>query len=92
MLSTVLAFLAAYATGAENPPAPQPPASNTVSNSGSQPPLITHNPDGTFTVQKQPPKGDTKDAVHNGLIIKPQVVVPEFPSPKKTPISPADLP
>ena len=82
LLLAVLVFSAAYAPGADNPPAPQPPTTNTLSNSASQPPLITRNPDGTFTVQKQPPKEGTKDAVQSGLVIKPQVIVPEFPRPE----------
>jgi hypothetical protein len=80
MIAMLLALMAGYALGADIPAAPQPPASNTVPKSESQAPLITHNPDGTFTVQKLPPKGDPKDAAHNGLVIKPQVVVPEIPS------------
>jgi len=80
MVAMLLALIAAYAAGADNPPAQQPAASNTVPKSESQPPMITRNPDGTFTVQKLPPKGDPKDAAHNGLVITPQVVVPEIPS------------
>ena len=79
MLSMVLALMAASGPGADNPPAPQPPATNSATNSASQPPMITRNPNGTFTVQKLPPKGDPKDAAHNGLVIEPQVIVPEFP-------------
>lgn len=79
-LSAVLAFLIVYAPAADNPPAPQPPATDTVSNSASQPPMITHNPDGTFTIQKQSPKGE-KGTVHEGLVITPQVVVPEIRPP-----------
>jgi len=39
-----------------------------------QPPMITKNPDGTFTVQKIRPKG-SKDS-NRGLVIPPQIVVP----------------
>jgi hypothetical protein len=38
-------------------------------------PMVTPNPDGTFTVQKAPPSGNSNDA-KNGLVIPPQVVVP----------------
>jgi hypothetical protein len=80
LLSTVLAFLTAHAQAADNPPAPQPPLPDTVSSkSASKPPFIVQNPDGTFTVQKQPPKETTKGAPQNGLVITPQVVVPEIP-------------
>jgi molybdate transport system substrate-binding protein len=47
-------------------------------------PMITKNPDGTFTVQKEPPNGNTKDANgKEGLVIPPQVVTPIFSSPEK---------
>jgi len=38
------------------------------------PPMIVHNPNGTFTIQK--PANDTK--TKKGLVIPPQVVVPIF--------------
>jgi hypothetical protein len=79
MLSIVLAVMAASSPDADNPPATQQPATNSATNSANQPPMITRNPNGTFTVQKLPPKGDPKDAAHNGLVIEPQVIVPEFP-------------
>ena len=60
---------------------PQPPMTDTPSsNSAGKPPLIVRNPDGTFTIQKQPPKEDAKGAANKGLVIEPQVIVPEFPS------------
>lgn len=47
-------------------------------------PMITHNPDGTFTVQKEPQNGNPKDARHKrGLVIPPQVVTPIFSTPDK---------
>jgi len=47
-----------------------------VTNSTSKP-MVTHNPDGTFTVQKESPNGSSKDPeVKGGLVIPPQVVVP----------------
>ena len=47
--------------------------------STSKPPMIIQNPDGTFTVQKAPPKEQAKDAAKKGLVIPPQVVVPIMP-------------
>jgi len=45
--------------------------------STSKPPMIIHNPDGTFTIQKAPSKEQAKDAkAKTGLVIPPQVVVP----------------
>jgi hypothetical protein len=39
--------------------------------------MIIHNPDGTFTVQKEPSNRNSKDAkAKEGLVIPPQVVVP----------------
>lgn len=47
-------------------------------------PMIVHNPDGTFTVQKEPPDGTSKvSTVQNGLVIPPQVVVPFVPAIEK---------
>jgi hypothetical protein len=53
-----------------------------TANSPDQPPFITHNPDGTMTVQKPPSKGTTKDHRREGLVIPPQVVVPFVPARK----------
>ena len=50
-----------------------PPVANR--DTRSEPPLITRNPDGTITVQKQPPKAES------GLIIPPQVVAPTISAP-----------
>jgi hypothetical protein len=42
--------------------------------------MIIHNPDGTFTIQKAPPKEAAKDPkAKKGLVIPPQVVVPLIP-------------
>jgi len=47
-------------------------------------PMIVHNPDGTFTVQKAPPKEAAKDPkAKKGLVIPPQVVVPIAAPPEK---------
>jgi hypothetical protein len=40
------------------------------------PPMIVHNPDGTFTVQKEPAKPTKDTKAKQGLVIPPQVVVP----------------
>ena len=46
--------------------------------------MVTPNPDGTFTVQNEPPNGDSKGAKAGaGLVILPQVVVPIFLNLKK---------
>ena len=43
--------------------------------------IIKHNPDGTFTVRKEPRHGDAKDSkAKEGLVISPQVVVPLIPA------------
>ncbi len=48
------------------------------------PPMVIQNSDGTFTVQKSPPKGTSKDSrVKAGLVVPPQVVVPIIPTPQK---------
>jgi hypothetical protein len=43
--------------------------------------MITNNPDGTFTIQKEPPKDATGD--YKGLVIPPQVVMPFVRLPEK---------
>jgi hypothetical protein len=79
LLSVVLGFLTACAS--QTPPAPKTVESDAASR--SKPPLIIHNPDGTFTIQKEPPKGEAENAKANqGLVIPPQVVVPIAPVPK----------
>ena len=47
------------------------------------PPMIVHNPDGTFTIQKQPPKSASETKANKGLVIPPQVVVPIIPAREK---------
>ena len=56
----------------DDPPPPNPSAPDRASTGLASTPMITRNPDGTFTVQKEPPNGNSKD----GLVIPPQVVVP----------------
>jgi hypothetical protein len=68
--------------GADNPSATKAVASDAVSP--DKPPMVIQNPDGTITVQKEPPKGGAKDTeAKKGLVIPPQVVVPITPTPEK---------
>ena len=54
-----------------------------LTNSASSP-MVTPNPDGTFTIGIEPPNGDSKVTNANkGLVILPQVVVPIFLTPGK---------
>lgn len=49
-----------------------------------KPPMITQNPGGTFTVQKESASGNGGDSkAGEGLVIPPQVVVPIAPMPGK---------
>ena len=85
LLSPVLAFLAACAfspaavMGADDPQATKAVVRDAAST--GKPPM---NPDGTFTVQKAPPKEAAKDPnAEKGLVIPPQVVVPLIPAREK---------
>ncbi len=85
LLSLVLAVLAACAspaavTGADDPQATKPARDAALPGT---PPFIIHNPDGTFTIQKAPPKNGTKTTGKKGLFIPPQVVVPIIPAREK---------
>jgi len=82
LLSPVLAVLAACASpvavmGADDPQATKPVGE---AASPSTPLMVIHNPDGTFTVQKAPPKDGAKGTAQKGLVIPPQVVVPIIPA------------
>lgn len=66
LLST---FLAAAADAA-----PLPSAGN--------PTTITHNPDGTLTIQMRPSKKGANGAKQKGLVIQPQIITPFVPAPK----------
>ena len=86
LLSPVLAVLAACAFPAAVMGADDPQASKAVARdaaSADEPPMIIHNPDGTFTIQKVPSKEQAKDAAKKGLVIPPQVVVPIIPAREK---------
>ena len=76
--------LAAF--GAQTPK----PAKATIAPAGSagKPPFIVDNPDGTFTVQKAPAHGK-KGAAKKGLVIPPQVFVPELRPPTSHPARPS---
>jgi hypothetical protein len=80
LLSPVLAVLAGCAspaavTGADNPPATKAAAGDAASDKNL--PMVIQNPDGTMTVQKEPPKEGAKNTkTKKGLVIPPQVVVP----------------
>lgn len=80
--STVL--LAANSVGAMAADSPQPskpaPDANSPDSTGTNP-MIIKNPDGTFTIQKKPANGNSKDAkAKDGLVIPPQVIAPEVPA------------
>lgn len=48
--------------------------------------MINRGPNGTFTIQKKPPNGGSKDSkAGSGLVIPPQVVVPLVPGTGKKP-------
>lgn len=70
-LLPILALAAAMAS-AQNAPKPVKP-----------PPMIVHNPDGTFTIRKEPAKSANDTKAKKGLVIPPQVVVPIVPPPEK---------
>jgi hypothetical protein len=74
----VASAVAAMAADAPPPPKSVEPAVPSSKSAGML--MITQNPDGTFTVQKEPPK-DAK--VFNGLVIPPQVVAPTVRIPEK---------
>lgn len=90
-LSSVLVLLLACAVAvpafaAETQRTPKPAAANTTtSDATGKPPLITHNPDGTMTVQKEPAAGKSEHTKQKGLVIPPQVVVPAARLPEKEP-------
>ena len=86
LLSPVLALLAALALaavmmGADDPQATKPAGGAALSGT---PPMIIHNPDGTFTIQKAPHKDAKVTNPKKGLVIPPQVVVPIIPAREKS--------
>jgi hypothetical protein len=87
LLSPVLAVLAACTSPAAVLGADDPQATKAVvrgnAASTEKPPMIIQNPDGTFTVQKAPPKAARDPKAKKGLVIPPQVVVPIAALPQK---------
>jgi len=73
----------AVVSGGSPIPAKPGATETTSSNSSTGSPLITHNSDGTITIQKQRPNGTTQAGQEEGLIILPQVVVPMISTPTK---------
>jgi hypothetical protein len=60
--------------------------SSVAQTNSTSKPMVTPNPDGTFTVQKALPSGNSKDTnADKGLSIPAQVVVPLVPSPERKP-------
>jgi hypothetical protein len=86
-LLPVLAFIGACAlsvsaTGADTPEQAGPDVAS--ADSAGKPPFIVRNSDATFTIQKEPRKGNSKVAkAQKGLEIPPQVVVPIIPTQKR---------
>ena len=78
LLSAAVPFASAVAVmAADDPPPPKSAGPAALSSKAATKPMIIQNPDGTFTVQKEPPDGTSKESkVQNGLVIPPQVVVP----------------
>jgi hypothetical protein len=86
LLSQSVCSAAVRVIAADEPPSPKSAAPDGTSTGYASRPMIIQNPDGTFTVQKEPPNGNSKGArVNEGLVIPPQIVVPLVPSPEKKP-------
>jgi hypothetical protein len=92
LVTPVLACLAGLsfpvAQGADHPPAQKPAVTDTAPANSAVPALmVTQNPDGTFTVRKEPPKGDANGFPRGrGLVIPAQVVVPIIPRAPRPPV------
>ncbi|HTK84204.1 MAG TPA: hypothetical protein VL625_03880 [Patescibacteria group bacterium] len=69
----------------KTPPPKTPVTEKAPDSTTTTPPMIVQNADGTFVVQKEPPKDAPKSADgKKGLVIHPQVIVPTTtPSPDK---------
>jgi hypothetical protein len=82
--TSLLVANAVTVIAADGPPAPKPAAPGSNSPDSFDKPLIVQNSDGTFTIQKKRPNRNSNDAkIEDGLVIPPQVIVPEFPAKKK---------
>lgn len=77
-VSATLQFASAVAVmAAEGPPPPKPAAPTDASSKSARRPMIIHNPDGTFTIEKLPPNGTANGSnASTGLVIPRQLVVP----------------
>jgi len=83
LLSAAMPF--ANAVGVKAADDPEPPKSAGPAAPSAKP-FIINNPDGTFTIQKEPPDGTSKKSeVRDGLVIPPQIVVPFVPAVGKKP-------
>jgi hypothetical protein len=71
-LLPIIALAAAAMASAQNSPKPVKAT-----------PMIVHNPDGTFTVQKEPAEPAKDAKAKKRLVIPPQVVVPIIPAPHR---------
>ena len=82
-----LVLFGACATAAMAADASQPSKSATTQAAPSTyaaKPMITRNPDGSFTIHNEPRNGTSKTAkAKGGLVIPPQVVTPIFSTPEK---------
>jgi hypothetical protein len=73
----------AAVTGVDGSPTTPPAATDAATiDSAGKPRFISDNPDGTFTIQKQPAKAGPQDTRDSGLVIPPQVVVPLTSTPE----------
>jgi hypothetical protein len=69
---------------ADDPPPPKSAVSDSAPTNFASKPMIIQNSDGTFTIQKEPANGNSKDAKgEKGLVIPPQVIVPEVRRPER---------
>jgi hypothetical protein len=81
-LQTAVPFASAVEVmAADDRPLPKSHGPADASSKSASKPMIIHNSDGTFTIQKEPPDGTSKGK--NGLVITPQVVVPLVTTTKK---------
>ena len=87
LLSAAVPFARAVAVmAADDPPQPKPAGPAAPSGKPASKPFIIQNPDGTFTIQKEPPDGTSNESkAKNGLVIPPQVVAPLIPAVGKKP-------
>jgi hypothetical protein len=81
LLSAAVPFASAVAVmAADDPTPPKSAGSAAPSSESARKPMIIKNPNGTFTIQKEPADGTATDS---GLVIPPQIVVPIAPIAEK---------